>query len=493
MIRSVKDFSFLAFSNFSLKILGLISLVIYTRVLLKEELAIVPIHSLLSRLSMVMFSLGVLPCLVKLIPSLLIKKDQFTVNAIIKTCLILVVPGVFIFSLGCYFFANSISLFIFDSHDNSRYIELLAVGVFFEGISQLLSYVYWSLSMFKQESMRMILVGLIKVITGVVLVLYIGTWGLIISLVISSFINFLIYTYNLRKIIFTRSKMYSIRKLLSESWPFYFESYLMYFRAEGDQLVVTTFLGAEALAIYYIARRPFEFMRTLTQSLEKVLTTKLAELKDDKSSFSQQINTIITINSFILLPVVFLTIGITPTFLDILGGGSYDASIIPAIILLLTLLVQFFWNSTFGRSIFILTSSVNRFKMTTIETGLLFVFILIFGYLYDLNGIVSARLVATTLTGFCAYLLVKSYLTLNFRIKQIVIILLLSLAMVSILLVGQILFSNYITLALIGILAVGFFLVGITLSISDEFYGIINRFIPFNIQDPLKFLFRKFL
>lgn len=61
-------------ANTILKILGIVSVVVYTRYLGKEELALVPLYPLLGRLSMVIFSMGLLPNMVKDVPSLVKKK-----------------------------------------------------------------------------------------------------------------------------------------------------------------------------------------------------------------------------------------------------------------------------------------------------------------------------------------------------------------------------------------------------------------------------------
>lgn len=74
MRRSFKNLLYMTSANSILKILGIVSIVIYTRYLGKEELALVPLYALLGRLSMVIFSMGLMPNLVKDVPALLKKK-----------------------------------------------------------------------------------------------------------------------------------------------------------------------------------------------------------------------------------------------------------------------------------------------------------------------------------------------------------------------------------------------------------------------------------
>ena len=76
MKKGFKDLAYMVSSNTVLKLLGIVSIVIFTRYLEKEELALIPVFALLGRLSVVVFSFGMLPKLIKDVPSLLKKKAK---------------------------------------------------------------------------------------------------------------------------------------------------------------------------------------------------------------------------------------------------------------------------------------------------------------------------------------------------------------------------------------------------------------------------------
>lgn len=493
MKKSVKDFSYMFSANSFVKILGIVSVVVFTRLLAKNEIAILAIFPLLSRLSMVIFSLGVLPCLLKDIPSMLRYKERELAYGMIKTSLKMVVPGVFLFSFLCFFFSDQLSENIFHDPSLGPHLALLSLGIFFNGLCELMSYIYWSLSRYKQESKRIAVVGIIKVILGVVLVFFYGVYGLIISLNITAVVNFFMFTYNLKDVWFASSIHYPVRKILRQSWPFYLESYLMYLRAEGDQLIIATFLGIETLAVYFIARKPFDLLNSLTRPIEKILTTSLSEVKADTEILNTKMTDILRFNASILLPLVLFTISISPTFITLIAGPGYESSVIPSMLLLLILFVNFYWRTTFGKAIFLLRPPFSRFIITLFETVILLLLTLLLGKLYQLDGIVSGRLIASIATGIVAFFFVKKLLDLSYDLKNIFLVNICAIVMTSTILVSQYLSNNlFIFLGAI-IAGVFLFLVLISLLVSEFFYKQINNYLPFYIKDPIRLFHELFL
>lgn len=488
MKKSVRDFSYMFSANSIVKILGIVSVVVFTRLLEKNEIALLAIFPLLSRLSMVMFSLGVLPCLLKDIPSMLRKNEKELAYGMIKTSLRMVVPGVLLFSFLCYFFSDLIAEKIFHDPSLGTHLALLTLGIFFNGLCELMSYIYWSLSRYKQESKRIAVIGIIRVILGVVLVYFYGVYGLILSLNITAIANFFMFTYNLKDIWLAHSKPYPFKHILQQSWPFYLESYLMYLRAEGDQLIIATFLGIETLAIYFIARKPFDILISITRPIEKILTTSLAEFKEDSELMSAKMINILRFNASILLPLILITVSITPTFITLIAGPGYEASVVPSMILLLTLFANFYWKTTFAKAIFLLKPPVTRFVITLIETVILLLLLLLLGKLYELNGIVTGRLLASCATGIIAYYFIQKFLKLSYDLKNVILVNLSAISMAGTILTAQYLSENLFVFLSSIIAGICLFFLLISLLVSEFFYKQINNYLPINIKDPVRSL-----
>ncbi|MFD2245100.1 oligosaccharide flippase family protein [Pontibacter ruber] len=492
MSKALKDLAHQVSSNAIIRILGIVSVMIYTRYLVKEEIALIPFYIMMEKLSLIIFSLGILPTLVRDIPNMMEKNKQELAKSYIITSLFIVIPGILLYSILCYSFSNWFSLYFFETRDYSFHIKLMAVGFFFGGVNQSFGYVYWSLSRYQQESARMLFVGVIRIVAGIIFVLLWGAIGLIISYVISNFINFLIYTSNLKDVLFTSNfKLYPVKKLIKESIPFYLENFLIYFRAEGDQMFVAGILGPEAMAIYYIAKKPHDLLISFTHSLDKILTTSLAKIKDDINLFNHKVNSIITLNSFILFPAIFIAIGLTPLLITVIAGEGYEAATIPSIALLVWLIIQVSWKTALGKSLFILKSSMGRFKVTLIETISLFGLILALGNLVGLMGIVAARLLSTSLAGISAYHYIKDSVSINIDFKVITTLTMHCVILCVLLLLSQYFITSYLYLGLSFIFSMSVFLFLINRTISTDYYKVLNTVSPIRIIDPFNYLFNK--
>ena len=492
MIKSLKDLSYLVSSNVILKVLGIVSVMVYTRYLLKGQLALVPFFSVMGNFSMVVFSFGVLPTLVRDVPHLLKQNRMEDVQSYVVTTLIIIVPGIFLFSVLCYFLAGILSSYYFETKAYTPYLKLMSIGIFFTGINSAFAYIYWGLGRFKQEANRMVIVGVIQLITTIAFVIFWGISGLIISMVISSFLNTVIYLINLRDVIFSSSfKINPIRRLIVQSIPFYLESYLMFLRQQGDQLFVATLLGPNALAIYFISKKPYDVLSSFTQSLDQVLTISLAKNKNDLKMFNKKVNEIITLNTYILFPIILLAIGVSPICIILIAGKGYEAAIVPSMMLLLWLIIQVSWKTALGKSIFVLKSSAGRFKVTLVETVTLLGFMFILGHFYSLQGVVSGRLIATISAGVFAYTIVRRDVFISIDKKSIATVTVNSIIMCLLLLIAQYMFTNYISLALSFIFAIFFFLFLIHRTVSAKYYAVLNSISPFRITDPFVYITTK--
>jgi len=338
----------------------------------------------------------------------------------------------------------------------------------------------------------MVVVGVIQIVTTVVFIIAWGIFGFIISLVLSSVVSTIIYIHNLRDVIFVSSFKWNPGKSwFRESIPFYLESYLMFFREQGDQLFVATLLGPNAMAVYFIAKKPYDILSSFTISLDQVLTTSLAKLKNQKKLFNERVSNIITLNSYILFPLVLIAIGVCPTGILLIAGKGYEAAVVPSAILLLWLIVQLSWRTALGKPIFILKSSSGRFKVTLVETLTLIGFMLVLGHFYGLMGVVIGRLIATVVAGVYAYSLIKNDVSINIDIKSIATITANGMVVCALLLLVQYTSANYLLIGVSFIASIALYLFLINRTVSDTYYSVLNSVSPFKIKDPFSYLIKK--
>ena len=490
LLNVLQLFSASAFS----RLLSIFALAFYARYLTKEELSLIPIYGMIGGMSVLLSNFGIFPTFVKLLPSLF-KKDEEKARSLVRTGLILISPGIFLFSFFTFIFSRNISLLIFNKENYSIFINIMSIGFFCSGFRQVANYLFWGTARFKKQSLVITIEIITRVLLSITLIFFYGAIGLVIGFVFSSFISSLLSLYFLRDVIFKPiNKIYKISKLLKESMPFYLESYLMYFRSQGDHLIVVSFLGVKLLAVYYIARKIYDSLQTFFDSLDKVVTENLSKQRANKKVFEERIYKLFSLNAYFMIPSIFIIIGLTPFFIDLLGGSTYQEAVVPSIILCLTSLVQFYWGITIGRSIFIFKTSTNRFKLTLVESVFLMLFLLIFTNIIGIVGIALARLLATIFAGVYGFFVIRKIINIKVNIYGTLVSFFSSTLISAVLLIGQSIDANYFYIPLYLAFGILIFLVLIHVRISSEYYSALNSFLPIHIQDPIEKLltiFRK--
>lgn len=475
--------------NLFVKIFSLITLVYFTRYLSKEEFSILPAFIMLSSMSGVFFNFGLYPTMLKTVPSL-VKSDISKAKSIINTIGLIAVANSLFFSVLSFFLSENISIWIFDSEKYTLIFQMFSVGFLLKGVNKFQEYVMQSFSRFSQMSRLILLRDLSRVILTLLLTIQWGYIGLAIGLVATQFIVTFYSFFQLKDILFDKKVFFSPKNLIKESFPFYLEGFLMYFKRDGDNLLVTFFLGAEGLAVYYIAKRLADLLQGFFQTIDTVLTSSLSKLKYEMAVFKIKAEELLSICNLLLVPVLFLIAALSPTFTLLLSGKEYNTAIVPSIILIFAIFLKYYFQVSFGRTIFVFQSPASRFKLTLFETVFLFLPLFVFSYFFGLLGVAIAKLVSALITGLYSYYVVnKQIFKIKLNIKEILISTIISVIVILPVCWVQYYYgSNLLSLSgayLIGIIS--FFII-IHITISDRFYKVLNDLSPVRIKDPVKII-----
>ena len=492
MSKSLKSLVSLFSANIIVKVLGVGSIFVLTRYLTKEELALIPNYTLISGMALVLANFGLAPVIIKTIPAMLSADNVKKAHAVTFKCITLILPMLVLISLVIFYFSEQVSYFLLDSKNYVLHFKIIAASVSFAGLRNFFGYTYWAYDLLKRESRLLVVEGVIKVILNISLVIFYGSIGLVISLALTQIVSLTYAIYDLRKILFTKqSETIYLKSLLSESLPFQLESFVLYFRAQGDQLIVTTFIGAEALAVYFIAKKVYDIVQMFSRSIDKVFTGSLAKQVKDLNKFNSKVSDIFKLNVFVFLPIIAFIIGLTPLFIELLAGDKYTDAIPTSILLTVALLIHVLNNSTYGRSVFLLKSSVGRFKLSLINSVTLLSLSFVGVKFFSIEGVAVARVIAEVVTYFAGYLFIRNQVKLEFKYSQIITVIIISIVVAVILLLSQV-FSGSIFTVIIGlVIALLFFLIAINRSITTNYYSFINSYLPFCFRDPLQVIYSK--
>lgn len=489
MNKTIIDFLNLFSANIISQILSLLSFAFYARYFTKIEITAIPIYLTIGSLGAVVFGFGLFPLSLKLIPSL-VKSNLVEAHSISKTMIIVNVLGGTFFTLICYVNAEALSLCFFNDAIYTTAIQLMCVGFFFVTMQTCNTYLFKAYSRFKDLSKIMFYKSLFQVATTVLLSLLIGWKGLIIGLICSSIFEYVTSIYFLQDIYTYSGRPYSFRKLFSESWSFYLESYLMYARREGDILIVTTMLGSESLSIYYVAKKVLTGINTIYSSLYNVLITRLSALRDDFSAFKKEIQIIFKIQIYLLLPIMVVFIVFVPWLILLLGGKEYDSSVLPSSFLVTSPYFRYFFVLSFNAIIFIFLPSSDRFKLTFANTIFLLVGLYFLSQHLDVIGVAIAQTLAFILTGlFAVFYTRKRGYHLTFPITRF-----LHMSVILFMSFGFIIYNQF-SHSLNPLHSVFYFIISslvylilVSVFLSKDYYESLNIISPFKIKDPIKII-----
>jgi len=452
-------------------------LILYARVLTPFELSVLPIFTIIGGMSTLLFNFGLFPTLVREVPKIL-EKDREKAISLLHTSSLIITLGVAIFSVFTFLFASKIASIFFKESNFSNFIELMSAGFFLMGVNQIFNYNMTATSEFGKLTLKNIGSRLCQKILGIALFFLWGIKGLIIGFNLGIAIGIVMSIYFLRRYIFKRFRWYPLKKLLKFSFPYYIESFLMYFRRQGDQLIVGAFLNPADLSAYYIAARLFDNLNLFKESISQTIAPALAKVSDSepkrmKKSF-RKINTLL---SYFAIPLCFLAASLSFAFVNLVGGKKYFNAAIPAAILCFVMLL-YFLIIPLNRCVFILGKPIERLKITAVQSFsmLLFLFLLIRDF--GISGVAFSRLVAMILTMIYAYFALRKLMLIRLDIVAIGNSLFASVVMASIISFAQIIFYKLYLIPLYAFIGISIFFLLFIKTLRNEDLEIIKDVLP---------------
>lgn len=211
-------------------------------------------------------------------------------------------------------------------------IPLMLSELFFVSIGKLYDTILQKTMKFKIIAIRNIVASILSLVVAVVLaVLDYGVYSLVISTIFhAALVNFwnLIAGQTDYKIIFSKIKPKEVSPLLKIGLFQMGTQILDYFSSKLDILIISSFLGLEALGIYNLAKElVLKFVTILNSIVSKVMLPVLSNIQDDsqklKSTFLKFVRHLSTFNA----PIVGFLFLFTPLVVHIFYGNGYEETI----------------------------------------------------------------------------------------------------------------------------------------------------------------------
>ncbi len=403
----------------------------------------------------------------------------------------ILLTGGAVFTCGVLLRAEWLSEVIFKSPANAHLLRLAAFGFFAAVGRNVTNYFLWASARFDRISIIQSVSAVSRAVLASTLVITMGLPGLVIGLAATDVIAFLMSLWFLRDLLVgPRVTLHPFGPLIRESLPFYLEAFLIYFRSQGDNWIVATMLGPAAMSVFFVAKRLPQMLLMFLESLDKIITSEVSRRQTDDAEVERYIRRTFILNGYVVLPGVMLIASTVPAFIVLVAGRAYTAAILPCLILCAAQLVQVM-NLPLARGIFVTSPPLTRVRLTVVESIALVAGLVVFAPPLAENGVALSRVVAGAAAMTAAFLVVKRTLGIGLPWHKVGLSLVAAAPMAALVLGLQTWRPEIYFVPLYALAGVLVFLLIVSATNSEAFYGTLNSILPFRVADPLRFLKRR--
>ncbi|MEE9423632.1 MAG: oligosaccharide flippase family protein [Methylococcales bacterium] len=419
----IKNIWILCSGTFVQKIITFVALGYYARTFDASEIAIIPLYYLVTNLSHVVLGFGVQAYIMKTVPELLYsdpKKAKILIN---KILLIAYISGVI---FGVVFFIVSKHYTVSSELDLLTVIGIVgfSIGAAFECMNATQREILTAAKKVKKLAVLLVVKTILLPLLIICLYDNLKADGIAVAMACVSVISCVITRFMLGSLVKNNicSNEITFLSIFSESWPYYIESGLMLLRRQGDQIVIVSFMGTEALGIYFVAQRLGEMMWSFVVQIDAVLTPELSKKAGESlQSLKEIFSVLVKVALYVITPIVIVCTCLVPMYIYLISGDRYGSASIPAAILCIKVLPEIIRVTIIGRVVLVSCSALSRLKLTLVDLVILIPFSVISAVNDQLPLVALAPIVSAIGSSIFGYYLLKSNFEAEFPVSRTVI------------------------------------------------------------------------
>ena len=472
------------------RIFTFLFLIAFVRLLSRDELAVLPLYYAASTASTLLFSFGILATLVREIPRLRVAEPE-KMHSLLFTSFIVVMSGVIISTLLMVMFRAPIQDIFFSEIAGQIDFKLFAAGMVAGGWKSILSFVLKSLQMYRRLAIFTSGNDFLFRALGLVGFLIAGINGLLVGFLLGVMISNIYCTIIISQFLFSQRNWYPMHELLKISWPFYFESYLHYFRFHGDVLFIGALLGAPALSVFFVAKRLYDLLMTVMRSMEHVMAPSISQLLGHSiESAVRGYARMAALVPLAVVPTGLLSAGLTYGFIDVIGGKEYARDAFLPAALFCGVAVLHGLVAVRTSAVFVMGQPTDRLKIAVSQFSVYFSLL----YLLVMNLGVTGAPLAQAASYIVAYVY-SGYLLSdrigNLKISKLLWIVLGSTLIGLVLLLGlQIYYYSIFVLPVYALLAIFTVILLVSLLTPDSEFCQLKNMLPSRLKKPFSIYMR---
>lgn len=459
-------------------------LVVFVRLLGREELAILPLYYAASGASTLLFSLGIPATLIREIPRLRVSEPE-KMHSLLFTGFIVVSVGIVISALLAILFEEQILGLFFSELGGYIEFKLIAAAMLVGGWKTLLTFILRSLQLYRGMAIFSASNDLLYRAFGLAGFFIAGINGLLAGFLLGTLITNLYCTWKLSRFIFKVRVWYQLPELLRISWPFYFEAYLHYFKAQGDVLIVSSLLGSSALAVFFVAKRLYDIMMTIIASMEHVMAPSLSQLLGHSLETAiKGYSRMTALIPLAVIPMGLFAAGLSYGFIDVVGGIDYaNEAYLPAALYCGATILHSLVAMKIS-AVYVFGNPADRLKITISQFAVYFSLLYLLVMQFGIIGAPIAQVASYLVASIYAGRMVRNVLGKQDVIQLVWIVLGSTIVGLMILIILQVNFYAILMLPVYFVVAVFVVIMLVSVLSSDRELQQLKELLPSQLEKP---------
>jgi len=338
-VHVARGASFLFIQNVVTSIVGAVGFGIIARLMTKTEMGVYVTLSFVFALAQIGASFALSSAAVKFIAELRGRNEQkgaagIAFQILRFTFIASIVSGSFVFLFStpvCYLFTKT-----------TEYVEvfkILALDLVFAGVLPGLNGIMIGLQRMKElAGLNIVAYTISKVLSIAFLLVDLGLWGVVLGSLIGDLSGFLLFSAYVLKSFGIPSFGFSLKRILSFSWPIYLSSWIGFGYNWFDRALLLAYVPLADVGVYNVAATAFSVMASIPGAISTALFPQYSELqgRDGMRSLGKAVR---TASRYVVYVVVPLAVGLAVTArpaISLFAGGAYESGAIPLAILSLS-------------------------------------------------------------------------------------------------------------------------------------------------------------
>jgi O-antigen/teichoic acid export membrane protein len=340
--KLTKSSSAILASQITTSSLSILFLAYYARVFSKPEMALFAFISLLGIWLPTLAGLGLNTLAIKNVAEMVKTQDASSVQKYISSIILYRFSSIFIGTLLCLALSKKFTQYSFGNMEYLPLFRLTIIIGFFVGCKDTLAGLLQALQKFYLRSFLNFLIPMSQMIFGLIGYLLDGIRGFLFGFLISTLLGLLLSLYGIRS--YLSFQLIPFKNLFRSSFGYWGLDGLRGTLNQLDQPVVAMFLGAEALAGYYIGKRIYEKANMLVSSVVLPAGVIFGEVRaEGREALQQYFHNTMLMAASLFIPLGFFTTAISRSALLLYAGDQYLPYVPIAMLFGITLIFTGFW------------------------------------------------------------------------------------------------------------------------------------------------------